>query len=109
MADLATKIELYCTANGKIANFNPNGNVSLQDDGSGAYIKSWSVDGLEKPTDSQIASYETEANKTERNGTVRKTRKAAYGDIGEQLDEIYKDIDAWKARIKSIKDDNPKE
>ena len=30
-------------------------------------------------------------------------------DIGEQLDEIYKDIDAWKARIKKIKDDNPKE
>ena len=109
MADLATKIELYCIANGKIANFNTNGNVSLQDDGSGAYIKSWSVDGLEKPTDSQIESYETEANKTERNGTVRKTRKAAYGDIGDQLDEIYKDIDAWKARIKKIKDDNPKE
>jgi hypothetical protein len=109
MADLATKIELYCIANGKIANFKTNGNVSLQDDGSGAYIKSWSVDGLEKPTDSQIASYETEANKTERNGTVRKTRRAAYGDIGEQLDEIYKDIDAWKARIKKIKDDNPKE
>jgi hypothetical protein len=39
---------------------------------------------------------------------VRATRKAAYGDIGEQLDEIYKDIDAWKARIKSIKDANPK-
>ena len=109
MADLATKIELYCTANGKIANFKTNGNVSLQDDGSGAYIKSWSVDGLEKPTDSQIASYETEANKKERNGTVRKTRRAAYGDIGEQLDEIYKDIDSWKARIKKIKDDNPKE
>jgi hypothetical protein len=25
------------------------------------------------------------------------------------LDEIYKDIDAWKARIKSIKDANPKQ
>jgi hypothetical protein len=30
-------------------------------------------------------------------------------DIGDQLDEIYKDIDAWKARIKSIKDANPKQ
>ena len=36
-------------------------------------------------------------------------RKTAYGNIGDQLDEIYKDIDAWKARIKSIKDANPKE
>jgi hypothetical protein len=42
-------------------------------------------------------------------GIIRRTRKAAYGDIGNQLDEIYKDIDAWKARIKKIKDDNPKE
>ena len=39
---------------------------------------------------------------------IRSTRKSAYGDIGDQLDEIYKDIDAWKARIKKIKDDNPK-
>jgi len=35
--------------------------------------------------------------------------KAAYGDIGDQLDEIYKDIDAWKTRIKAVKDANPKE
>tara|TARA_Y100000114_G_scaffold43134_1_gene38552 strand:- start:402 stop:563 length:162 start_codon:yes stop_codon:yes gene_type:complete len=34
--------------------------------------------------------------------------KAAYGDIGDQLDEIYKSFDAWKARIKSVKDANPK-
>ena len=45
---------------------------------------------------------------TEKNNTVRATRKAAYGDIGDQLDEIYKDMDAWKARIKAIKDANPK-
>ena len=48
---------------------------------------------------------ETEEN----NVVIKRTRKTAYGDIGDQLDEIYKDIDAWKARIKSIKDANPKE
>ena len=47
-------------------------------------------------------------NVIETNNTVRATRKAAYGDIGDQLDEIYKDMDAWKARIKKVKDDNPK-
>ena len=47
--------------------------------------------------------------KEEANVQVRSTRKAAYGDIGDQLDEIYKDIDAWKARIKSVKDNNPKQ
>ena len=110
MASLSTKVKLYCEANSKVADFGTGGNVSLQDDsdGKGPYIKSWSVDGLDKPTDSQLASYETAGNTEETNNTVRATRKAAYGDIGDQLDEIYKDIDAWKARIKKIKDDNPK-
>ena len=110
MAQLSTKIKLYCEANSKTANFGSDGNVMLQDDsdGKGPYIKSWTVDGLEKPTDEQIASYETAGNTEESNNQVRATRKAAYGDIGDQLDEIYKDIDAWKARIKAIKDANPK-
>ena len=110
MAQLSTKIKLYCEANSKTANFGPGGNVSLQDnsDGNGPFIASWTVDGLAKPTDEQIASYETAGNTEESNNQVRATRKAAYGDIGDQLDEIYKDIDAWKARIKAIKDANPK-
>ena len=110
MASLPTKIKLYCEANGKEAKFDPDiGNVHVKDDGAGEYIKSWNVDGLDKPTDEQLASYETAGNTEQKNNAVRITRKAAYGDIGEQLDEIYKDIDAWKARIKKIKDDNPKE
>lgn len=110
MAQLSTKIKLYCEANSKTADFGPDGNVTLQDDsdGKGPYIKSWTVDGLTKPTDEQVASYETAGNTEESNNTVRATRKAAYGDIGDQLDEIYKDIDAWKVRIKAIKDANPK-
>ena len=109
MASLSTKVKLYCEANSKVADFGLKGNVTLQNDGSGDYIKTWSVDGLTKPTDSQLASYDTAGNTIEKNNTVRATRKTAYGDIGDQLDEIYKDIDAWKARIKKIKDDNPKE
>jgi len=110
MAQLSTKIKLYCEANSKTADFGPGGNVSLQDnsDGNGPFIASWTVDGLEKPTDEQLASYETAGNTEESNNQVRATRKAAYGDIGDQLDEIYKDMDAWKARIKAIKDANPK-
>ena len=109
MANLSTKIKLYCEANSKTVDFDKGGNVLLQDDGSGPYIKTWSISGLDKPTDSQIASYETAGNTEESNNTIRATRKNLYGDIGDQLDEIYKDIDAWKARIKQIKDDNPKE
>jgi hypothetical protein len=109
MATLYTKVKLYLEANSKTWEAEQN-NIALQNDsdGNGDYIKTWSVDGLTKPTDSQLASYETAGNTAETNGQVRNTRRSAYGDIGDQLDEIYKDIDAWKARIKKIKDDNPK-
>ncbi len=82
----------------------------LQDDsdGKGAYIKEWNLD-IAQPTDDQLNSYNSTATTEENNNAIRSTRKSAYGDIGDQLDEIYKDIDAWKARIKSIKDTNPKE
>ena len=113
MDNLYYKVKLYLEANGKTeAEFNRvNGvcNVTLQNDGSGDYINTWNVLGLEKPTTEQLATYESSAQTEENNNTIRGTRKSAYGDIGEQLDEIYKDIDAWKARIKSIKDANPKE
>ena len=108
MAQLSTKIKLYCEANG-VSNVDFTKDVMLQDDsdGNGAYIKEWNLD-IAQPTDAQLSAHETAANTEEANATVRSTRRTAYGDIGEQLDEIYKDIDAWKARIKSIKDANPK-
>ena len=107
MANIATKIELYCKANGKEAIFQEN--VFLMDNGNGAFIETWSVDGLDEPTDEQLASYETVGNTEEANNVVRNTRRLAYGDIGEQLDEIYHDIDVWRTRIQQIKTDNPKE
>ena len=85
---LYTKVKLYLEANSKTWDAEQD-NIILQNDGSGDYIKSWNVDGLDKPTDSQIASYETAAETEEINFKVRRTRKEAYGDIGEQLDEIY--------------------
>ena len=108
MAQLKIKIELYLKANSKTWDAEQN-NINLQNDGSGDYIKSWNVSGLAKPSDEQLASYNSSATTEENNNVIRGTRKVAYGDIGDQLDEIYKDIDAWKARIKSIKDANPKE
>ena len=108
MAQLSTKIKMYCDANG-VSEVDFLKDVMLQDDsdGNGAYIKEWNLD-IAQPTDAQLSAQETAANKEEANAQVRSTRRSAYGDIGEQLDEIYKDIDSWKARIKSIKDANPK-
>ena len=108
MASLFSKIKLYLEKNSKNIEDEFN-NFNLTDEGSGAFIENWNVKGLAKPTDEQLASYDTEASKDEANMKVRDTRRKAYGDIGEQLDEIYKNINAWKARIKKIKDDNPKE
>ena len=108
MANLSTKIKMYCDANG-VSEVDFTKDVMLQDDsdGNGAYIKEWNL-LISQPTDAQLSAQESAADTEEANNVVRSTRRTAYGDIGEQLDEIYKDIDAWKARIKSIKDANPK-
>ena len=82
--------------------------VILQDDGDGSYIKEWNV-AEAKPTDEQLNTFESDATKLENNNKIRATRKKSYGNIGDQLDEIFKDIDAWKTRIQKIKTDNPKE
>jgi hypothetical protein len=108
MAQLSTKIKEYCKAN-NVSDVDFTSDVLLQDDsnGQGAYIKEWNL-SIAKPTDEQLASYETAANTVESNAQVDATRKAAYGDIGDQLDEIYHDIDAWRTRIQGIKTNNPK-
>ena len=108
MAQLSTKIKEYCKANG-VSDVDFLNDVRLQDDsnGKGVYIAEWNLD-IAQPTDAQLASYETAANTVESNAQVDATRRNEYGDIGDQLDEIYHDIDAWKARILTIKTNNPK-
>ena len=78
MAQLSTKIKLYCEANSKTVDFTKD--VLLQDDsdGKGPYMKEWNVSGLDKPTDEQLAAQEPAGNTEEANNTVRATRKAAY-------------------------------
>ena len=38
----------------------------------------------------------------------QRDRAVAYDQIPEQLDQIYHDMDGWKAKIKSVKDKYPK-
>ena len=108
MAQLSTKIKSYCEANG-VSEVDFLNDVKLQDDsnGQGAYIAEWNLD-IAQPTDAQLASYETVANTAEANATVDATRRSQYGSWNDQLDEIYHDIEAWKTRIQTIKDNNPK-
>jgi len=108
MANLSTKIKMYCDANGvPELDFTKDCLLQNDSDNKGDYIKEWNL-SISQPTDAQLSAQESAANKEEANNEVKATRKAAYGDIGEQLDEIFKDINSWKARIKSIKDANPK-
>ena len=105
MAQLSSKIIKYLN---REVNFQKD--VLLQDDGDGAYIKEWNISSEKpKPTDEQLNALESEATKLENNAKIDATRRTSYGSWNEQLDEIYHNIDDWKARIKKIKDDNPKE
>ena len=110
MAQLSIKIQEYCKANG-VSEVDFLKDVMLQDDMVGGvsnpYIKEWNLN-IAQPTDAQLASYETAANTAEANAQVDAARRQAYGSWGDQLDEIYHNIDAWKTRIQGIKDNNPK-
>ena len=113
MATLSTKVKLYLEANSKTWD---NSKVVLQNDGSGDYIKSWTYSDITKPTDSQIASYETAGNTQEALVLVLEKRKREYLTWQEQLDKLYHDIDdgkldktgSWYTHIKSVKDANSK-
>tara|TARA_B100000900_G_scaffold360969_1_gene333387 strand:+ start:132 stop:473 length:342 start_codon:yes stop_codon:yes gene_type:complete len=113
MATLYTKTKLYIEANSATWD---DTKVSLQNDGSGDYIKTWTY-SFSKPTDSQIASYETAGNTAETLSGVLNKRKTEYLSWEEQLDKLYHDIDdgkldktgSWYKHIKAVKDANSKE
>ena len=113
MATLYTKVKLYIEANSATWD---NTKVSLQNDGSGDYIKSWTY-SFTKPTDSQLATYETAGNTAESNHSIDIKRKTEYLSWQEQLDKLYHDINdgkldktgSWYKHIKAVKDANSKE
>ena len=113
MSNLSTKVKLYLEANSKVWD---DTKVSLQNDGAGDYIKTFTYDGLTQPTADQIASYETAGNTAETLSGVLSTRANEYPELKEQLDLLYKDMVAdkgdktgeWFKAVKKVKDDNPK-
>jgi len=109
MAQLSTKIEMYCTANG-VASVDFTKDVMLQDDsdGKGAYIKEWNL-GIAQPTMEQLASYDADADKQEQNNQVVATRVSLYGTPAEQLEILVEQgLDKLIERNDKIKADNPK-
>ena len=104
MAQLSNKIRKYLD---REVDFTKD--VILQDDsdGKGAYIKEWNV-AEAQPTEEQLDALDAQATTLESNNQVDGTRRKEYGSWNDQLDEIYHDIDAWKARLQTIKTNNPK-
>ena len=115
MAMLYTKVKLYLEANSKTWD-DEQDNILLENTGSGAYIKTWNVSGLSKPSNSKIAEYETAGNAEETLSNVLAKRKTEYKDFGYQLDLLYHDMTAgkldntgeWHKHIKAVKDANSK-
>ena len=113
---LYTKVKLYLEANSKTWD-DEQDNILLENTGSGAYIKTWNVSGLSKPSDSKIAEYENAGNTAETLSNVLTKRKKEYKDFGHQLDLLYHDMTAgkldnsgeWHKHIKAVKDANSKE
>tara|TARA_R100000655_G_scaffold54257_1_gene92219 strand:+ start:310 stop:615 length:306 start_codon:yes stop_codon:yes gene_type:complete len=62
----------------------------------------------EKPTKEAIESAKVKAQKKIDDVYYKVQRSEAYDPIPKQLDQIYWDMDGWKARIKSVKDKYPK-
>jgi hypothetical protein len=113
MASLYTKTKLYIEANSATWD---DTKVSLQNDGSGDYIKTWTY-SFSKPTDLQLATYETAGNTAESNVTIDAKRKREYLSWQDQLDKLYHDINdgkldktgSWYKHIKAVKNANSKE
>ncbi len=83
--------------------------VVLQDDGQGAYIKEWNVEGVAKPTDAQLDALSSQATTLEKNAIAVANRQKEYGSIASQIEFITeKGLEAWKTNVQSIKTKYPK-
>tara|TARA_R100000329_G_C7585207_1_gene207436 strand:+ start:777 stop:1100 length:324 start_codon:yes stop_codon:yes gene_type:complete len=105
MINLANKIEVYLDRKPDFLK-----EVILFDDGQGAYIKEWNVDGVAKPTDAQLDALSSQATTLENNAIAVANRQKEYGTIAEQLEYITENgLDAWQTKVQEIKTKYPKE
>ena len=110
MAQLYTKVKLYLEANSKTWEAEQD-NIKLQNDsnGLGDYIHTWNVDGLTKPTDEQLATYNSSATTEENNHIVIRNRQSEYGSNTHQIENIIENgLEAEQTRVQAIKDNYPK-
>ena len=74
-------------------------------------IKWDNMHGESQPTDAQVVTKWNELKADHAAKSYLRTRAAAYPEIGDQLDDLYKKgafSDEMAAKLKKVKDDNPK-
>jgi len=102
---MATKDEHIVSMKSANATLNKNVNgvqIQLTTDEYNAQIDEWATNSAADDVRNAIVSGGGS------HADYKNIRKEAYskdlGDWGDQLDMIYKDIDAWKVKVKAIKD-----
>jgi|7_EtaG_2_1085326.scaffolds.fasta_scaffold305084_2 hypothetical protein len=120
MASLYTKVKLYLEANGKSSNEigspSQNANVQILHEGDISSINVWNVNGLAKPNNSQLESYDSDGDAEETNNTIRNNRANSYPITKEFIEaytekEIGEDSTKWNAYVikyNKVRTDNPK-
>ncbi len=68
----------------------------------------WHDGNPKKLTKKQIQAKYDELVEADKKLQYQRDRAETYDPIPEQLDQIYHDIDGWKAKIKAVKDKYPK-
>lgn len=86
-----------------------NGQIVVQNDGAGDYIKTWNMGSIAKPTNDQIQALVTDPEYISNLALYNRVNAAdGYGTLSNQLDMIYKDLrdgtQLWQQFIGNIKD-----
>jgi len=82
----------------------PDSNFTMINDSE---ILDWDSE-KEIPSDEAIQAKQAELQADYDSKQYQRDRAVAYDPIPEQLDQIYHDMDGWKAKIKAVKDKYPK-
>jgi hypothetical protein len=105
MASLTKQIEAYM---GKTVDFTTD--VIVQDNGKGAYIAQWNIKDKAKPTDDQLKTKDSDADKLEKEATAIQNRVAEYGSVAKQIEYITENgLTKWQENVTAIKKKYPKE
>ena len=111
MAQLSTKVRLYCKANGVDTVDFTKDVLLVKEAGQDQKIQSWNL-SINEPTTDQLNSYETAANAVKANAGIDSTRRTQYGLWEQQMEMIYKDqkngTTTFKDHCDKVRSDNPK-